>query len=145
MQHFLYYLSYCLFHLEYQLLFLYYFIIKKDKITLVFLFFLLSVTISYKKIEKNLKSVCDFLSSFNKNELSYRFSELNTFLSSNPYTSTCWEDCKKALIFPEKLYTAVKQSTASVSSASDVYLTVDAAYFFNEDTLINSKINYKYF
>ena len=113
-------------------------------ITLIFLFFLLSVTISYKKIEKNLKSVCDFLSSFNKNELSYRFSELNTFLSSNSYTSTCWEDCKKALIFPEKLYTAVKQSTVSVSSASDVYLTVDAAYFFNEETLINSKINYKF-
>lgn len=113
-------------------------------ITLVFLFFLLSVTISYQKIEKNLKSVYNFLSTFNKNELSYRFAEFNTFLASNPFTDICWEDCKKALIFPEKLYTTVKQSAVSVSSASEVYLTVDASYFFNEDTLINTKINYKF-
>lgn len=113
-------------------------------ITFVFLFFILSVTVSYQKIEKNLKSVYAFLTSFNKNELSYRFSELNTFLSSNPYTSVCWEDCKKALIFPEKIYTTVKQTAVPVATSSDVYLAVDASYFFNEDTLINSKINYKF-
>lgn len=113
-------------------------------ITLIFLFFLLSITISYRKIEKNLKSVCDFLKTFDKKEMSYRYRELDSFLATNPNTSTCWEDCKKALIFPEKLYATIKHASVSTTPATDVYLTVDASYFFNEESLINSKINYKF-
>lgn len=113
-------------------------------ITLIFLFFLLSIAISYRKIEKNLKSVCNFLKAFEKKEISYRYNELDKFLATNPNTSTCWEDCKKALIFPEKLYATIKHASVSTAPATDVYLTIDASYFFNEDSLINSKINYKF-
>ena len=106
-------------------------------ITAIFLFFISTTLRNYNKTEKNLKSVFTFLSEMNKKELSYRFNHLNDFMINNNYTKTCWEDFKKALIFPEKLYTATQNS-------SEIYLTIDASYFFNEENLIYSKINYKF-
>lgn len=111
-------------------------------ITSIFLFFILTVLRAYTKTEKNLKSVYDFLKTFNKKELSYRFNQLDEFMSSNSYTSTNWEDFKKALIFPEKLFTASQNTKGNFSP--EVYLTVDASYFFNEETLVYSKINHKF-
>ena len=61
-------------------------------------------------------------------------------MNSNTFTSTTWEDFKKALIYPEKIYAAAQTPKA----ATDICLTVDASYFFNEDTLIFSKINHKF-
>ena len=106
-------------------------------ITAIFLFFISTTLRNYNKTEKNLKSVFTFLSEMNKKELSYRFNHLNDFMINNNYTKTYWEDFKKALIFPEKLYTATQNS-------SEIYLTIDASYFFNEENLIYSKINYKF-
>ena len=63
-------------------------------------------------------------------------------MKNNAYTSTSWEDFKKALIFPEKLFTASQSTKGNYSP--EIYLTVDAAYFFNEETLVSSKINYKF-
>ena len=63
---------------------------------------------NYSRVEKNLNSVYSFLKSLDKKELSYRFNELDAFMKSNTYTSTPWEDFKKALIFPEKLYVVSK-------------------------------------
>jgi hypothetical protein len=97
---------------------------------------------NYIKIENNLKPVYQFLVSLNKKELSYRFNQLDEFMRGNVYTSTSWEDFKKALIFPEKLYTASQNAKGNYTP--DVYATVDASYFFNEETLITSKINYKF-
>lgn len=113
-------------------------------ITAFFLFFIITVLKNYTKIEKNLKSVCEFLNSMNKKEVSYRFNQLDEFMSSNSYTNTTWEDFKKALIFPEKLYTAAQGAKTGTSYSPDIYLTVDSSYFFNEETLIYSKINHKF-
>lgn len=113
-------------------------------ITAIFLFFIITVLRNYNKTEKNLKSVYEFLLSMNKKEISYRFNQLDEFMSSNSYTSTSWEDFKKALIFPEKLYTATQNSKSGNNYSPEVYLTVDASYFFNEETLIYSKINNKF-
>lgn len=99
---------------------------------------------NYSKTEKNLKSVYQFLQSMNKKEISYRFNQLDEFMSGNSYTSTSWEDFKKALIFPEKLYTAAQNAKAGANYTPDIYLTVDASYFFNEETLVYSKINHKF-
>ena len=63
-------------------------------------------------------------------------------MKSNTYTSTPWEDFKKALIFPEKLYVASKGVNNELKS--DIYLTIDASYFFNEESLVYSKINHKF-
>ena len=113
-------------------------------ITLVFLFFILTTLRNYTKTEKNLKSVYQFLLGIEKKELSYRFNQLDEYMSSNSYTVTSWEDFKKALIFPEKLFTASQNSLAGTTNSADIYLSVDASYFFNEETLVFSKINHKF-
>ena len=111
-------------------------------ITVFFLFFIITVLQNYTKVKKNLNSVCTFLKSLNKKELSYRFNELDNFMQNNPYTATPWEDLKKALIFPEKLYLASKNTGNEYKA--DIYLTIDASYFFNEESLVYSKINQKF-
>ena len=111
-------------------------------ITAVFLLFIMTVLRNYARVEKNLKSVYIFLSSLNKKELSYRFQELDEFMGNNNFTTTAWEDFKKALIFPEKLYIASQNSNGEYKP--EIYLTMDASYFFNEDTLVYSKINNKF-
>lgn len=111
-------------------------------ITVFFLFFIITILQNYTKVKKNLNAVCIFLSTLNKKELSYRFNELDNFMQNNPYTATPWEDLKKALIFPEKLYLASKNTGNEYKS--DIYLTIDASYFFNEESLVYSKINQKF-
>ena len=109
-------------------------------ITASFVFFILVVVKNYLKVANNLKYVSDFLAGLSKKELSYRFNELDSFMNSNNFTSTTWEDFKKALIYPEKIYAASQTPKAT----TNICLTIDASYFFNEDTLIFSKINHKF-
>ncbi len=111
-------------------------------ITAIFVIFIMMVLKNYSRVEKNLNLVYSFLKSLDKKELSYRFNELDAFMKSNTYTSTPWEDFKKALIFPEKLYVASKGVNNELKS--DIYLTIDASYFFNEESLVYSKINHKF-
>lgn len=113
-------------------------------ITAFFLFFTFNVMLNYSKTEKNLTSVYKFLSSLNKKEVSYRFNQLDEFMISNPYTTTCWEDFKKALVFPEKLFTASQATGTAANYSPEIFLTIDASYFFNEESLIYTKINYKF-
>ena len=113
-------------------------------ITVFFLFFIMTVLRNYSKVEKNLNSVYMFLKSLNKRELSYRFQELDEFMSSNSYTATAWEDFKKALIFPEKLYLASQNTKSTGDYKPEIYLTIDASFFFNEETIVYSKINHKF-
>lgn len=111
-------------------------------ITAFFIFFVVSILSSYTRTEKKLKSVYDFLKEFNKKELSYRFNEINDFMNQNSYTTTVWEDFKKALVFPDRLYSA--NQTVKIGTGSDIYLTIDSSYFFNEETLVYSNINHKF-
>ena len=111
-------------------------------ITAFFVFFIVSILISYTKTEDNLKSVYNYLKDFNKKELSYRFNEIDEFMVQNSYTTTVWEDFKKALVFPDKLYAA--NQNVKVGTGSDIYLTIDSSYFFNEETLVYSNINHKF-
>ena len=76
--------------------------------------------------------------------MSYRFNEIDTFMRNNTFTSTSWEDFKKALIFPEKLYIASKNPTVNPDFKPEIYLTMDASYFFNEETLVYTQINHKF-
>lgn len=113
-------------------------------ITAFFLFFIMTVLRNYSRVEKNLNSVYEFLKTLNKKELSYRFQELDSFMNSNIFTGIAWEDFKKALIFPEKLYIASQNLKANDDYRPEIYLTIDASYFFNEETLVYSKINHKF-
>ena len=111
-------------------------------ITMFFIVFIIMILKNYLRVEKNLKSVYETLKTYSKKEISYRFEELNEFMMNNSFTATTWEDFKKALIFPEKLYTA-SQSQKMGGTSPDIYLTIDASYFFNEETLVNSNINHR--
>lgn len=114
-------------------------------ITAAFICFVLFVIKNYSSVNKNLNSVYKYLKSMEKKELSYRFKDLDEYMSNNCYTMTVWEDFKKALIFPDKLFVASQNSAYNEKSlSSDIYLTVDASYFFNEETLVFSKINNKF-
>lgn len=113
-------------------------------ITGCFIWFLITVFVNYTKVNINLHKVSNFLHSIDKKEISYRFNQINDFMASNSYTSIIWEDFKKALIFPEKLYLAAQGSKSPNETQSDIYLTVDSSYFFNEETLVTSKINHKF-
>ncbi len=113
-------------------------------ITAFFLFFIMSVLKNYRKTELNLKSVYEFLQTLNKKEISYRFNQLDEFMNNNFYTNTSWEDFKKALIFPEKIYTASHPAKQTGNYNPEIYLTIDSSYFFNEDSLVYSKINHKF-
>ncbi|MCQ2754602.1 MAG: hypothetical protein MJ231_06105 [bacterium] len=113
-------------------------------ITTFFLFFTLTVLRNYTRIETNLKSVYNYLHTLNKKEISYRFNELDNYMSSNTYTNTIWDDFKKALMFPDKLYTASQNSKNMGNQVPEIYSTSDASYFFNEETLVHSRINHKF-
>ena len=113
-------------------------------ITVFFISFICIVIRSYSIVEKNLKQVLAFLRQLKKNEISYKFNHLDQFLSNNDFTSTVWEDFKKALIFPEKLYIASQNIKSGQETNQDIYLTIDASYFFNEETLVTSKINSRF-
>lgn len=113
-------------------------------ISACFLFFIFLVFVNYTKVKTNLSAVYQFLKSLNQKELSYRFQELDDFMSSNNFTSTAWEDFKKALIFPEKLFIASQNQKSTGDFKSEIYLTIDASYFFNEESLVFSKINNKF-
>ncbi len=113
-------------------------------ITVIFLFFIMTVLKNYRKVELNLCSIYEFLKSLDKKELSYRYQELDKFMISNAFTATAWEDFKKALIFPEKLYVASQNVNSTDNYRPEIYLTIDASYFFNEETLVYSKINHKF-
>lgn len=112
-------------------------------ITAFFLFFTATILINYSRTGKNLKSVYEFLKSLNKKEVSYRFKQIDEYMSGNSYTKVSWEDMKQAFIFPEKFFTA-SQTQAAADYNPEIYLTVDASYFFNEETLVYSKINHKF-
>ena len=113
-------------------------------ITGCFVWFLLTVFTNYSNVEYNLQKIFKFLQKISKKEVSYKFSQLNEFMSGNKYICTIWDDFKKALIFPEKLYLASQSIKNNQEMQSDIYLTIDASYFFNEETLVTSKINHKF-
>ena len=93
---------------------------------------------------KNLKSIVNFLKSLNKKELSYRFNQLDEYMTKNTYTAIAWDDFKKALIYPDKIFGVSQNSSQNSEYIPEIYLTVDASYFFNEESLIFSKINHKF-
>lgn len=90
-------------------------------------------------INRSLVSLTNVLKSFRKGNIVYRFKELDDIFSSNPFISNYWVEFKNTLVFNEGI--SIKGQGAENSS---IQCTVDSSYFFNEETLINSKLNYKF-
>ena len=111
-----------------------------------FLFSLIYCLVQYTKVNKNLRTIIKFISTFKKNDLNFRFKELDGWMMSNPYVSVIWIEFKNTLVFSESV--ALKEGDdfqyQDVSSTvQNVQTTFDPLYFFNEETLVTSKFNNK--
>ena len=113
----------------------------------VFLVLLIYTVVKYCYISKNLQRLYQKFSEYKKQELLYRFKELDEYFQADKFTNSIWTEFKKIVIFPEKIYIN-SESDARVENISDInnsiYITCDSSYFFNEESLITSKINYRF-
>ena len=92
-----------------------------------------------KYINTSLIQLTRILTNFKKGNITYRFKELDDLFSNNPFISNYWIEFKSTLVFNEGL-----QIKGSGIDNSSIQCTVDSGYFFNEETLVNSKLNYKF-
>lgn len=101
-----------------------------------------------KLINSELTKVLNSLSNFKKSDLIYRFKELDTVMGENQYVSNLWNDFKNTLMFSESISMKDKNNEMifqNISqSVTNIQSTVEPAFFFNEETLIMSRLNYKF-
>ena len=67
-------------------------------------------------------------------------------MMANPYIATSWMEFKNTLVFSESVALregAEFQYKDVSATVQNVQTTVDPLYFFNEETLVTSKFNYK--
>ena len=102
---------------------------------------------SYKSVGKNLVIFNEFISKYKKNDLNFRFNEIDEWMCNNPYVSAMWLEFKNTLVFSESV--ALKNENNQLtykevsSTIQNIQTTVDPLYFFNEETLAQKKYNAK--
>ena len=126
-------------------------LIFSDIPTLVVLgLFIFSITycvIKYIDANKNLNMILKLISGLKKADLNFRFKEIDGQMLANPYVAPVWTEFKNTLVFSESV--ALKNSESDLkyqnisSTVQNVQTTVDPLYFFNDETLITTKFNYK--
>jgi len=103
---------------------------------------------SYVFANKNLKIFISFMSNFKKNDLNFRFKEIDEWMSANPYVTSVWQEFKNTLVFSESVALKGKNNDLTYkevsSTVQNIQTTVDPLYFFNEETLVTSKFNNKF-
>lgn len=98
-------------------------------------------------INLRLLQLQSFLKSFKKSDLGFRFKELDEVMSKNPYVASSWAEFKNTLVFSESVFLKNEKNSAAFQNVSqsvdNIQTTIDPIYFFNEETLVTSKLNYK--
>lgn len=107
-------------------------------IIVLFLGILIYFVNNIKKINVSLIYLTNVLKSFKKNNIVFRFKELDEAFTNNPFISSYWVEFKNTLVFNEGIQN--KNGTTETT----IQCTMDSGYFFNEETLIHSKLNYKF-
>lgn len=110
------------------------------------------ITIYYVKkiklINAELLALIDFLKKFKKADLTFRFKELDNGMSSIPYVVNFWAEFKNTLMFSESVSLTNENNDMVFHNVSqsmeNIQTTVDPNCFFNEETLVTSKLNYKF-
>lgn len=119
-------------------------------ILIVILVFIISTVYCFSKYvatSKNLNILLGFMAPFKRNDLNFRFKEIDNWMKSNPYVSAVWTEFKNTLVFSESV--ALKTNDTNLtyqdvsSTVQNIQTTMDPLYFFNEETLITSKFNFK--
>ncbi len=119
-------------------------------IILVILFFIYCIIYlfsNFKKVNKNLIGVLNVLKNFKSDELIYRFKEFDNSLTKNDYVNTYWVKYKENLIFNRNKTSDVSSISLNMKNVNkDDYIqtTEDPLFYFNEETLVHSKYNYKF-
>ena len=103
---------------------------------------------SYRFTNKNLKIFLKFIANFKKNDLNFRFKEIDEWMSANPYVASIWLEFKNTLVFSESVALKGKDNSVTYrevsSTVQNIQTTIDPLYFFNEETLVTSKFNNKF-
>lgn len=97
-----------------------------------------------KYINTSLVFLTNVLRSFKKGNIVYRFKELDDIFSNNVFISNYWIEFKNTLVFNEGSTIGNEKLKGINQDTSSIQCTIDSGYFFNEETLINSKLNYKF-
>ena len=99
-------------------------------------------------INASLRYLTNVLRSFKKGNIVFRFKELDEVFSNNPFISAYWIEFKNSLVFNEGVQVKTNDDVLKFktmgSETASIQCTMDAGYFFNEETLINNKMNYKF-
>ncbi len=102
----------------------------------------------YTFVNKNLKLFHAFIKNFKKTDLNFRFKEIDEWMSRNPYVSAAWLEFKNTLVFSESIPLKGQNNNLTYKEVSttiqNIQTTVDPLYFFDEESLITSKFNYKF-
>lgn len=102
----------------------------------------------YNYVNKNLKYFYDFISCYKKSDLNFRFKEIDEWMMANPYVSASWMEFKNTLVFSESVALKGQNNNLTYkevsSSVQNIQTTVDPLYFFDEESLVTSKFNYKF-
>lgn len=126
-------------------------IISDIPILIVLILFIVSTIYTVKKYsfaKNNLTLLLNFFNSFKKNDLNFRFKEIDEWMSHNPYVFVPWSDFKNTLVFSESIALRGQNNNLTYKEVSStvqhIQTTVDPLYFFNEEALVTSKFNYKF-
>src|SRR5574344_2482680 len=57
----------------------------------------------FNNANNGLNSLLNFIKGFKKSDLEFRFKELDTFMTANPYSSNIWLEFKNSLVFSESV------------------------------------------
>lgn len=102
----------------------------------------------YFYVGKNLRIFQKFLTNFKKTDLNFRFKEIDEWMMANPYVSAAWMEFKNTLVFSESVALRGQNNNLTYKEVSttvqNIQTTVDPLYFFNEESLVISKFNFKF-
>lgn len=117
-------------------------------VILIFLSFLGMFIWKVIYIKKELDDVISILAPFKKSDLIYRFQDLNEAMLSNHFIADYWRAFTGTLVFGDRVVLKTNDDQLGFDSVSQeessIYCTADSHFFFNEDTLVNHKINHKF-
>lgn len=101
----------------------------------------------YVSTGNNLQLIINYMKDFKKNDLNFRYKEIDSWMSQNPYISATWLEFKNTLVFSESI--ALKSNEQNLkyqdvsNTVQNIQTTSDPLYHFNEESLVTSKFNYK--
>lgn len=116
-------------------------------VVIFFIYCVIYLFANFKKINKNLNDILKVLQSFKADELIYRFKEFDNCLMENNYINSYWLKYKENLIFNRSKtsdVSSISLNMKNINNDENIQTTDDPIFYFNEETLVHSKYNYKF-